>query len=80
MEEVVSSSSSSTAAYIVFSGQVCDHILLILLHCYLCNVLLVVKWRGFGCGCGAGFGARTSVAKLNIVSATHNNLVADTFF
>ena len=80
MEEVVSSSSSSTAAYIVFSGQVCDHILLILLHCYLCNVLLVVKWRGFGCGCGTGFGARTSVAKLNIVSATHNNLVADTFF
>ena len=35
--------------------------------------------EGFESGCGAGFGARTSVAKLNIVSATHNNLVADTF-
>jgi len=27
MEEVVSSSSSSNAAYIVFGGQVCDHAL-----------------------------------------------------
>jgi len=39
MEEVVSSSSSSTAAYIVFGGQVCDHMLLILLHCHLCDIV-----------------------------------------
>jgi len=35
--------------------------------------------EGFESGFGAGFDARTSVAKLHIVSATHNNSVSHTF-
>ena len=38
-----------------------------------------VKGRGFENRCGAGFGARVSVPKLNMVSATPSNSVSDTF-
>ena len=43
------------------------------------NAAELSEREGFESGCGAGFDARTSVRKLNIVSATHNNSVSDTF-
>jgi len=43
MEEVVSSSSSSTAAYVVFGGQVCDFTCTNLLHLLLSA--LYYRWH-----------------------------------